>query len=181
METENAVIAKSVYCAAIALAAAWLSGMIFPSLLAKFGWLGLAVAARGLFAPVCHQIISRSFELFGFPLAVCARCTGVYCGAIFGLALLGVLRRRAAVSMPPRSILLAGLAPAAFDFIAGVLGLTHTSSAERFATGVIAGAVASFFVYPGILSFVLLLSDRRAGRKDAAAPQRFATTSPRMG
>jgi hypothetical protein len=30
---------------------------------------------------ICHQRAERSFELFGEPLAVCARCTGIYAGA----------------------------------------------------------------------------------------------------
>lgn len=33
----------------------------------------------------CHQIPERSFLLFGFPLAVCARCTGFYCGLLISL------------------------------------------------------------------------------------------------
>ncbi len=41
------------------------------------------------FAPFCHQIPQRSWEIQGYPLAVCARCCGVY-GGLFLAALLGL-------------------------------------------------------------------------------------------
>jgi hypothetical protein len=34
------------------------------------------------FAAVCRQIPARSFEWFGRPLPVCARCLGVYAGLL---------------------------------------------------------------------------------------------------
>jgi len=64
--------------------------------------IGLAVAAPHLFASVfaplgfalergfalvCHQRPERSFSLFGAPLAICARCLGIYLGAALGLLL----------------------------------------------------------------------------------------------
>lgn len=35
---------------------------------------------------VCHQRPERSFQAAGHPFPVCARCTGLYLGASFGLA-----------------------------------------------------------------------------------------------
>ncbi len=34
------------------------------------------------FAPVCHQQAARCFEWLGRPLPVCARCLGLYAGAM---------------------------------------------------------------------------------------------------
>lgn len=34
------------------------------------------------FAPVCHQQAARCFEWLGRPLPVCARCLGLYAGAL---------------------------------------------------------------------------------------------------
>lgn len=45
-------------------------------------------AALGIYAGfslVCHQQAGRSWELAGFPLAVCVRCLGVYAGALAGI------------------------------------------------------------------------------------------------
>jgi uncharacterized membrane protein len=62
------------------LAAAALS---YPLLLAGGAALS-AVAVHTFFSPICHQIPERSFHLFGVPLAVCARCIGIYTGATLG-------------------------------------------------------------------------------------------------
>ena len=50
-------------------------------------------------ARVCHQRPERSFRIGTTPLPVCARCTGLYVGAVLGLALVrarhrGLVRRR---------------------------------------------------------------------------------------
>src|ERR1700759_4044801 len=47
----------------------------------------LALALHRGFALICHQRPERSFWIFGTPLAVCARCLGIYAGAAAGLLL----------------------------------------------------------------------------------------------
>jgi len=41
----------------------------------------LAVVVYRIGSLICHQRPERSFYLFGVPLPVCARCTGIYAGA----------------------------------------------------------------------------------------------------
>jgi uncharacterized membrane protein len=43
---------------------------------------------------ICHQRPERSFHLAGHQLPVCARCTGLYLAAPFGLAAVMLMRRR---------------------------------------------------------------------------------------
>jgi uncharacterized membrane protein len=43
---------------------------------------------------ICHQRPERSFHLAGHQLPVCARCTGLYLAAPFGLAGVMLMRRR---------------------------------------------------------------------------------------
>jgi uncharacterized membrane protein len=43
---------------------------------------------------ICHQRPERSFHLDGHPLPVCARCTGLYLAAPFGLVGALFMRRR---------------------------------------------------------------------------------------
>jgi uncharacterized protein (TIGR03382 family) len=52
---------------------------------------GLTYVAAGY---VCHQRPERSFHLDGRQLPVCARCTGLYVAAPFGLAAAALLMRR---------------------------------------------------------------------------------------
>lgn len=46
------------------------------------GWLGKAVAIG---YAICHRIAERSYNLDGQPMPICARCTGLYLGALVGL------------------------------------------------------------------------------------------------
>jgi uncharacterized membrane protein len=63
------------------------------------GWLlntpgGLLGKADAVGYAVCHRIDLRSFHLGERPLPLCARCTGMYLGAVAGLAYQQVVSRR---------------------------------------------------------------------------------------
>ena len=74
------------------------------------GYSLFALAAFWFFSPVCHQDPVRSFWVFGGPVAVCARCLGIYLGAAVG-----------AWIAAPRRVLLSGLALLAALNLADVL------------------------------------------------------------
>jgi uncharacterized membrane protein len=46
-----------------------------------------ALLIRGFFSRLCHQNPGRSFLVAGSPVAVCARCLGIYCGVALGALL----------------------------------------------------------------------------------------------
>ena len=52
--------------------------------LSASGYSLAAVAIFLFFSPVCHQDPARSFWLWDAPVAVCARCLGIYLGAAVG-------------------------------------------------------------------------------------------------
>ena len=111
-----------------------LSGLalvVAPPFLAAAGW-PYADALRWLLHPICHQIPERSFHLFGEPLAVCHRCTGLYLGFTLGVAAWPLLPGLSArLAAHPRRIAFFAL-PLAIDWLA------DNSAASRFATGMIA-------------------------------------------
>ena len=78
--------------------------------LSSSGYSLAALAIFWFFSPVCHQDPARSFWLFGVPVAVCARCLGIYVGAAMG-----------AWIPAPRRMLLAALLLAASANLADVL------------------------------------------------------------
>jgi uncharacterized membrane protein len=90
------------------------------------------------FSPFCHQQPRRSWQLQGYPLAVCARCVGVYGGLLLA-ALLGLQLPTKAVGM---ALALLG-ASWALEFT----GLVASSAEIRCVTGLVlgcsAGAVAA--------------------------------------
>jgi hypothetical protein len=96
-----------------------------------------AFAVWQFFSVACHQDLDRSFWLFGAPLAVCARCIGIYAGAAAGVwlrlpwrAALGVFAFAAALN--------------AMDALLGFTGL-WLRLALGMALGGSAGAVLSSF------------------------------------
>ncbi|MCS6989774.1 MAG: DUF2085 domain-containing protein [Chloroherpetonaceae bacterium] len=47
-----------------------------------------------LFRGVCHQRADRCFQLFGYPMAVCARCAFIYLGVAVGALSLPLMNER---------------------------------------------------------------------------------------
>lgn len=104
---------------------------------------------------VCHQTPARSFHLANHPLAVCARCLGLYAG--FGIgALIFPLRRplstNQALIAPARRWLLLALIPTVIDLGLDFLGWWENTHASRVTTGLLLGAALSFYVLPGLIS-----------------------------
>jgi uncharacterized membrane protein len=80
--------------------------MIFSAAgLLLVGWLlyappGILGKADALGYAVCHRISERSFHIIERPMPLCARCSGMYLGALVGLIFQGMLSWRKA-SGPP--------------------------------------------------------------------------------
>lgn len=118
------------------------------------------------FSYVCHQIPERSFFLAEHQFAVCSRCTGLYAGFTIAAVIYPLVRSLRRIDAPARKWLFIGAAPLALDFALGFLGIWNNAHFSRFATGALLGAVAVFYVMPGLLD--LSLRNWRASRKDSA-------------
>jgi uncharacterized membrane protein len=103
------------------------------------------------FSRACHQIPERSFYVAGHPLAVCARCAGLYAGLAAGILLFPLVRSLQSAETPARLWLLIAAAPTALDFSLGFFGIWHNTHVSRFVTGALLGWVAAFFVVPGLI------------------------------
>ncbi len=81
MKAINKVI--FVYSGTLAGVLLWIAAIFFaPYLKSQTSeWNRLIYA---VFSLICHQIPSRCFYVYGYPLAVCARCLGVYFGFLTG-------------------------------------------------------------------------------------------------
>ena len=124
--------------------------VLAPALRAEGALIASQVVYR-LFSAACHQMPERSFYFLGFPLAVCARCAGLYAGAAAGLLAYPLLRRPLArTDAPQRGWLLLAALPTSLDFALGVLGLWENTHASRFSTALLLGAVSAFFIMPGL-------------------------------
>jgi uncharacterized membrane protein len=107
------------------------------------------------FSYVCHQIPERSFFIAGHSFAVCSRCTGLYAGFTAATVFYPVVRSLRQTETPPRKWLFIAAAPLAIDFVLGYLGIWDNTHYSRFASGALLGAVAVFYVIPGLMDLSL--------------------------
>ena len=118
----------------LAAGAAVVCAGVVAAPLAHSPWLYFA------FSFVCHQQPERSLWVAGLPLAVCARCAGIYLGALLGLLL----------NLPSRrTLLLAALILVAVDWATEAAGLHPPWLLLRFLTGALAGLAAAPVVLEG--------------------------------
>ena len=136
------------------LAGLWTAGVVLAPWLAAHdsilgGWLHL------LYRPGCHQIADRCLDLGFGPMAVCARCAGLYLGGL--IALLWTLGWNRP-SRPRPLWLVAVAVPTAIDFAAGQLGLPSLGNWMRFAVALPLGLLAGLYLGDALLEIVRLNS-----------------------
>ena len=107
-----------------------------------------------LFSPVCHQIPSRSFLCFGYPLAVCARCLGIYSGFFGGVALFPVVNGFSDVTLPKTKLFIILSLPIGIDTLGNFSGLWITTSWLRFVIGFMWGSILPYYFITGIVDLV---------------------------
>jgi uncharacterized membrane protein len=158
--------ARAAWAAAAGVAAAGVGLVLLAPLLRAEGWPLLSLAVYKGFAGACHQMPERSFHLRGFPLAVCARCLGLYAGCLAGVVAYPLARGLARTEVPRRAWLLLAAVPTSIDFLLGVTGLWENTHWSRFLTALVLGAAAAFYVVPGVVE----LASRRARARRQADP-----------
>ena len=147
--------ALAVWCAVSALVLAVLGAVVLAPVLRAEGWAAAAQLVYLGFHAVCHQMPERSFYVGEFPLAVCARCTGLYAGAAAGVLLYPLARPLTRTNAPARGWLLAAAVPTTIDFALGVTGLWENTHLSRLLTALLLGAAAAFYVVPGCVDLGL--------------------------
>lgn len=115
----------------------------------------LAATIYQTFSHLCHQLPERSFFVDGHPFAVCARCTGIYAGFAGAAVLYPLARSLRRIDTPARKWLFIAAAPLAIDFAIEFSGISHNTHSSRLITGALLGAVAVFYIMPGLLDLSL--------------------------
>ena len=136
----------------IAVIALWNAALAAAPAGEPQGMSALTYAAGSL---VCHQLPTRSFRLGAAQYPVCARCAGLYLGALVGgiaWALFGGVRRprgRAAQWLShggARRVLLYSAVPTAVSLALAWAGLWDASNAWRAVSALPLGAAAAAIV-----------------------------------
>ncbi len=139
----------------------WTAGVVAVPWLASHDSI-FAPVLRLVYKPGCHQLPERCLDLGFGPMAVCARCMGLYIGGCLGL-LWTTLRNR---SSRPRPLWLAVVAaPTVLDFVAGQIGLPSLGNWPRFALAIPLGLLAGLYLGDGLLEIVRQNSQPTSSQK----------------
>ena len=149
--------------------------VLLPVALLLFVWLiytpaGLLGKADAIGYAVCHRIDLRSFHLGDRQLPLCARCSGMYLGAMLGLILQAVFAPRHMGSPPKRVMLILSFFLFAFavdginSFLSLFPGAPHLYTPNNFfrlLTGTMMGLVIAAALYPAFNASVWRRADGR--------------------
>jgi uncharacterized membrane protein len=126
---------------------------------------------------VCHQISSHSYIIGDHQLPLCARCSGMYLGALASIGLLGVLRRRASGLPAGHMLAILGVFFGAMvlDGINSTLqtfnsGIWVSTNILRLLTGALSGVAVAFVFYP---VFNMSIWHRDIARRERVLEQPF--------
>jgi uncharacterized membrane protein len=87
---------------------------------------GLLGKADAIAYAICHRIVSHSLMMGAVAMPLCARCTGIYLGALLGLITMAVMGRRRSGGLPRRPLLLVLI-----GFV-GIMGIDGVNSYATF-------------------------------------------------
>ena len=148
---ESSYGATIVWVSIATLAMAILAAIVGAPLLQSSGHPGLAFKIYKTFSFLCHQIPERSFHIAGYKFAVCSRCTGIYSGFALAALTYPLVRSLRRTETPSIVWLLLAALPLMIDFSLGYFSIWQNNHASRFATGALLGAVAVFYILPGLI------------------------------
>src|SRR5215212_246274 len=109
---------------------------------------GASMKWRLLFRLMCHGKPERCLDLFGVPMPVCARCTGIYLGLMAGLAGFWLVRFVSARMFKIAAFI--ALAPLAIDGLTQLAGLRESTNTLRLATGLVAGLAFGLWILSAV-------------------------------
>lgn len=173
--------AWAVWSVCVLAAGAFLGLIVCAPLARTHGHGALAVFCYQVFQGLCHQIPARSFYLDGEPLAVCARCFGIYAGFALGVVCYPLVRSLRRTDTPARVWLLLAALPTGIDFMLGFTGLWANTHMSRALTGALLGAVAALYVVPGLIAFGRAVGAKLGGRKANTPPPAQRAAQPAGG
>ncbi len=144
------------------IALALVATIVGAPLAQSTGHAAFAATIYKAFSFVCHQIPERSFHLAGHQFAVCSRCTGLYSGFAVAALVYPLARSLTRTDTPRRLWLILAAVPLLIDFLLTYFGLWSNTHLSRFSTGALLGAVAVFYVMPGLVELSSTITRRFA-------------------
>jgi uncharacterized membrane protein len=139
----------------------WCAGFLLPAILDDP--LSLSVInpfLNLLYSKVCHQSELKSIHINGAALLICARCSGIYIGALSASILLIFQFRTAMNKLTP--LLIASLLLLA-DVLLSTIGVYAYQKSIALTTGIIFGSIVFLYISNEIENFLLTKSAKLHG------------------
>ncbi len=108
-----------------------------------------------IFSPICHQIKSRSFYAFGYPLSVCARCLGIYTGFLLGTIIYPFINGFSSFRLPKRMYFFIFSIPILTDAAGNILNIWNSCNIIRLIIGMVWGIILPFYFIYGITEAII--------------------------
>jgi uncharacterized membrane protein len=154
IQMEEKKIVRNVFVCTLAGTLVWLS-LIFLAPYLKRAGISAYAFIYSIFAPICHQNPSRCFTLFGYPLAVCTRCLGIYFGFFLGTIVFPAVNGFKKVKVPGNRLFFAFTAPIVIDTAGNLFHLWQTSDWLRYIIGLTWGTLLPYYLIAGLSELFL--------------------------
>lgn len=126
----------------------WCTGIFFPVLsVTTQSYLVSHIFLDKIYSLVCHQENSKSYFFSGIKIEVCARCTGIYLGALI-ISIPGMIFSK--LKFHSKKILLLSIGIMTADVFLYSVGFYHYSRLVALLTGLILGSVSIPYIFEGI-------------------------------
>lgn len=158
-------ISKIAYLITLLMAILWVIAIVLPTYFHSQKQEVLAYFARKLFSFICHQMEDRSFWFWDYPLAVCARCSGIYFGVLLGTLFYPLIKKYQKTDLLPQRYLVLMLLPTTIDFLLGLFHIVENTHFSRAFTGILAGFALAFYFTPAIINLALELTQIIANKR----------------
>lgn len=111
----------------------------------------LNLLADRSYSLVCHQDAEKLVTSDLYSSKVCARCTGIYAGAVLTIALLAFIKYKEKIEI---RYLIAASVPIFIDVLLYNSGIYDYSKPIAFFTGLLFGSTGFFYIASGIEKFI---------------------------
>ena len=131
----------------------WCGAFIVPPLIAFSGSIPtVAGFFYSFFSLICHQYDTHSLHVFGYKLAVCARCSAIYFGFLFGVLVFPFFRFKETEHQ--RTVWIIAVTPMLIDVGLSFIGVHESDPLTRLVSGSFFGVVAAKMLVPLLIPFL---------------------------
>ena len=122
----------------------WCAGIVYNSVLPESAYTVLSsVFVKKIYGAVCHQRIAKTFKFNGHYFFVCARCTGIY----FGALVVSIISLISLHKLPKKMMLLyISTVPMLIDVISTTAGIYNYSKLIALITGIFFGSAVFAYI-----------------------------------